>query len=124
MPGIDFCNHGNLISIDNCLLYAVGSFGPVYMILSSLLLQFSLFLENQLCYLDLKAAATWEVDGTGSATGTPFSMYLLSGMVLSICHLRLVMRESCPFKHIIIFVGILFSTSGSIRKLDYITSKY
>ncbi|KZV57622.1 hypothetical protein F511_03082 [Dorcoceras hygrometricum] len=30
------------------------------------------------CNHDLKAAATWEVDGTGSATGTPFSMYLLS----------------------------------------------
>lgn len=30
---------------------------------------------------DLKAAATWEVDGTGSITGLPFSMYLLSGIV-------------------------------------------
>ncbi|KAD3069166.1 hypothetical protein E3N88_37046 [Mikania micrantha] len=30
------------------------------------------------CNHDLKAAATWEVDGTGSATGVPFSMYLLS----------------------------------------------
>ncbi|KAF3442245.1 hypothetical protein FNV43_RR16161 [Rhamnella rubrinervis] len=30
------------------------------------------------CNHDLKAAATWEVDGTGSITGLPFSMYLLS----------------------------------------------
>ncbi|KAL7593634.1 hypothetical protein Lser_V15G31672 [Lactuca serriola] len=30
------------------------------------------------CNHDLKAAATWEVDGTGSATGVPLSMYLLS----------------------------------------------
>ncbi|POO00932.1 SET domain-containing protein [Trema orientale] len=30
------------------------------------------------CNHDLKAAATWEVDGTGSTTGLPFSMYLLS----------------------------------------------
>lgn len=30
------------------------------------------------CNHDLKAAATWEVDGTGSATGLPLSMYLLS----------------------------------------------
>ncbi|KAH9732904.1 SET domain-containing protein [Citrus sinensis] len=30
------------------------------------------------CNHDLKAAATWEVDGTGLITGVPFSMYLLS----------------------------------------------
>nr|XP_043620765.1 uncharacterized protein LOC122592571 isoform X2 [Erigeron canadensis] len=30
------------------------------------------------CNHDLKAAATWEVDGTGAATGVPLSMYLLS----------------------------------------------
>ncbi|KAK9758005.1 hypothetical protein RND81_01G200200 [Saponaria officinalis] len=30
------------------------------------------------CNHDLKAAATWEVDGTGSVTGVPNSMYLLS----------------------------------------------
>ncbi|KAL5792505.1 hypothetical protein ACOSP7_001099 [Xanthoceras sorbifolium] len=30
------------------------------------------------CNHDLKAAATWEVDGTGLVTGVPFSMYLLS----------------------------------------------
>ncbi|KAL2552968.1 SET domain-containing protein [Forsythia ovata] len=30
------------------------------------------------CNHDLKPAATWEVDGTGSITGIPFSMYLLS----------------------------------------------
>ncbi|KAL5565492.1 hypothetical protein UlMin_028656 [Ulmus minor] len=30
------------------------------------------------CNHDFKAAATWEVDGTGSITGIPFSMYLLS----------------------------------------------
>ncbi|GLT62042.1 hypothetical protein SLA2020_347080 [Shorea laevis] len=30
------------------------------------------------CNHDLKAVATWEVDGTGSITGVPFSMYLLS----------------------------------------------
>ncbi|KAK9056215.1 hypothetical protein SSX86_027305 [Deinandra increscens subsp. villosa] len=30
------------------------------------------------CNHDLKAAATWEVDGTGSATSVPLSMYLLS----------------------------------------------
>ncbi|XP_030929491.1 uncharacterized protein LOC115955500 isoform X2 [Quercus lobata] len=30
------------------------------------------------CNHDLKAAATWEVDRTGSITGVPFSMYLLS----------------------------------------------
>ncbi|KAK9274080.1 hypothetical protein L1049_018894 [Liquidambar formosana] len=30
------------------------------------------------CNHDLKAAATWEVDGSGSTTGVPFSMYLLS----------------------------------------------
>ncbi|XP_073151539.1 protein-lysine N-methyltransferase EFM1 [Henckelia pumila] len=30
------------------------------------------------CNHDFKAAATWEVDGTGSTTGIPFSMYLLS----------------------------------------------
>ncbi|KAL3649514.1 hypothetical protein CASFOL_005917 [Castilleja foliolosa] len=30
------------------------------------------------CNHDLKAAATWEVDETGSKTGSPFSMYLLS----------------------------------------------
>ncbi|KAH6830796.1 SET domain-containing protein [Perilla frutescens var. hirtella] len=30
------------------------------------------------CNHDLKAAATWEVDGSGSLTGIPFSMYLLS----------------------------------------------
>ncbi|XP_022133064.1 uncharacterized protein LOC111005749 isoform X2 [Momordica charantia] len=30
------------------------------------------------CNHDLKARATWEVDGTGSITGVPFSMYLLS----------------------------------------------
>nr|AKM76813.1 SET domain-containing protein [Monsonia marlothii] len=32
------------------------------------------------CNHDLKAAATWEVDGTGSVTGVPFSMYLLSAI--------------------------------------------
>ncbi|KAG5563945.1 hypothetical protein RHGRI_000206 [Rhododendron griersonianum] len=31
------------------------------------------------CNHDLKPAANWEVDGTGSTTGVPFSMYLLSG---------------------------------------------
>ncbi|KAI3754622.1 hypothetical protein L1987_54409 [Smallanthus sonchifolius] len=36
------------------------------------------------CNHDLKAAATWEVDGTGSATGVPLSMYLLSGNYLSL----------------------------------------
>ncbi|CAK9145777.1 unnamed protein product [Ilex paraguariensis] len=30
------------------------------------------------CNHDLKAVATWEVDGTGSTTGVSFSMYLLS----------------------------------------------
>ncbi|KAA8520567.1 hypothetical protein F0562_014823 [Nyssa sinensis] len=30
------------------------------------------------CNHDLRAAATWEVDGTGLTTGVPFSMYLLS----------------------------------------------
>ncbi|KAK4379343.1 hypothetical protein RND71_001205 [Anisodus tanguticus] len=30
------------------------------------------------CNHDFKAAATWEVDGTGATTGVPFSMYLLS----------------------------------------------
>ncbi|XP_048321771.2 uncharacterized protein LOC107432673 isoform X7 [Ziziphus jujuba] len=30
------------------------------------------------CNHDIKAVATWEVDGTGSITGLPFSMYLLS----------------------------------------------
>ncbi|GAB2285440.1 hypothetical protein Dimus_019891 [Dionaea muscipula] len=30
------------------------------------------------CNHDLRAAAKWEVDGTGSVTGLPFSMYLLS----------------------------------------------
>ncbi|KAB1214460.1 Ribulose-1,5 bisphosphate carboxylase/oxygenase large subunit N-methyltransferase, chloroplastic [Morella rubra] len=30
------------------------------------------------CNHDLKAAAVWEVDGMGSITGVPFSMYLLS----------------------------------------------
>lgn len=30
------------------------------------------------CNHDLRAAATWEVDGSGSLTGIPFSMYLLS----------------------------------------------
>ncbi|KAF4386785.1 hypothetical protein CsatB_011912 [Cannabis sativa] len=30
------------------------------------------------CNHDLKPAATWEIDGTGSITGVPFSMYLLS----------------------------------------------
>ncbi|MCD7461153.1 hypothetical protein HAX54_045405 [Datura stramonium] len=28
------------------------------------------------CSIDFKAAATWEVDGTGATTGVPFSMYL------------------------------------------------
>lgn len=28
---------------------------------------------------DLKPVATWEVDGTGSVSKVPFSMYLLSG---------------------------------------------
>ncbi|BFG21841.1 hypothetical protein CerSpe_081150 [Prunus speciosa] len=32
------------------------------------------------CNHDLKAAATWEVDDTGSTTGIPFSMYLLSAV--------------------------------------------
>nr|AKM76820.1 SET domain-containing protein [Pelargonium exstipulatum] len=32
------------------------------------------------CNHDLKASATWEVDGTGSVTGVPFSMYLLSAV--------------------------------------------
>ncbi|KGN48317.1 uncharacterized protein LOC101219815 isoform X2 [Cucumis sativus] len=32
------------------------------------------------CNHDLKATATWEVDGTGSTTGVPFSMYLLSAI--------------------------------------------
>ncbi|KAG7034462.1 Ribulose-1,5 bisphosphate carboxylase/oxygenase large subunit N-methyltransferase, chloroplastic [Cucurbita argyrosperma subsp. argyrosperma] len=32
------------------------------------------------CNHDLKATATWEVDGPGSITGVPFSMYLLSGI--------------------------------------------
>lgn len=36
---------------------------------------------------DIKAVATWEVDGTGSITGLPFSMYLLSGIVFSLVHL-------------------------------------
>ncbi|PHU29218.1 hypothetical protein BC332_01311 [Capsicum chinense] len=30
------------------------------------------------CNHDFRAAATWEVDGTGATTGVPFSMYLLS----------------------------------------------
>ncbi|KAL1548716.1 hypothetical protein AAHA92_16914 [Salvia divinorum] len=34
------------------------------------------------CNHDIKAAATWEVDGSGSLTGTPFSMYLLSAGVI------------------------------------------
>ncbi|THG03974.1 hypothetical protein TEA_025123 [Camellia sinensis var. sinensis] len=34
--------------------------------------------------LVLKAAATWEVDGTGLTTGVPCSMYLLSGSTLSL----------------------------------------
>lgn len=29
--------------------------------------------------IDLKPVATWEVDGTGSVSRVPFSMYLLSG---------------------------------------------
>jgi hypothetical protein len=33
--------------------------------------------------LDLKAVATWEVDGTGMTTGVPHSMYLLSGSILN-----------------------------------------
>ncbi|CAL9006984.1 unnamed protein product [Prunus brigantina] len=32
------------------------------------------------CNHDLKAAATWEVDDTGSTTGIPFSMYLVSAV--------------------------------------------
>nr|AKM76806.1 SET domain-containing protein [Erodium trifolium] len=32
------------------------------------------------CNHDLKAAATWEVDATGSVTGVPVSMYLLSAV--------------------------------------------
>ncbi|ESR58415.1 hypothetical protein CICLE_v10019481mg [Citrus x clementina] len=35
-------------------------------------------LINGLNDINLKAAATWEVDGTGLITGVPFSMYLLS----------------------------------------------
>ncbi|XP_057780690.1 uncharacterized protein LOC130999206 isoform X2 [Salvia miltiorrhiza] len=34
------------------------------------------------CNHDLKAAATWEIDGSGSLTGTPFSMYLLSAGII------------------------------------------
>ncbi|XP_008462641.1 uncharacterized protein LOC103500952 isoform X1 [Cucumis melo] len=36
------------------------------------------------CNHDLKATATWEVDGIGSTTGVPFSMYLLSALILDI----------------------------------------
>lgn len=36
------------------------------------------------CNHDLRAAATWEVDGTGLTTGVPCSMYLLSGTVILI----------------------------------------
>ncbi|KAK3012067.1 hypothetical protein RJ639_011602, partial [Escallonia herrerae] len=38
------------------------------------------------CNHDLKAAATWEVDGTGSTTDLPFSMYLLSAEQSSRAH--------------------------------------
>ncbi|KAG6431005.1 hypothetical protein SASPL_109080 [Salvia splendens] len=58
VPGIDFCNHGDSHVI---------------------LLPFC----KTLC-LDIKAAATWEVDGSGSLTGTRFSMYLLSAGVIPI----------------------------------------
>ncbi|PPD73664.1 hypothetical protein GOBAR_DD29404 [Gossypium barbadense] len=34
------------------------------------------------CNHDLKAVATWEVDGTGSITQIPLSMYLISGSLL------------------------------------------
>ncbi|KAJ7951059.1 SET domain-containing protein [Quillaja saponaria] len=36
------------------------------------------------CNHDLKAAATWEVDGTGLITGVPSSMYLLSEAINSV----------------------------------------
>ncbi|XP_047947699.1 uncharacterized protein LOC125193832 isoform X3 [Salvia hispanica] len=49
----------------------------------------SIFVEGlvpgiDFCNHDIKAAATWEVDGSGSLTGTPFSMYLLSAGVIPI----------------------------------------
>lgn len=47
--------------------------------------------------LDLKAAATWEVDGSGSSTGTPFSMYLLSGTILSLVINYSVLGVDLPF---------------------------
>lgn len=57
--------------------------------------------------LDLKAAATWEVDGSGSFTGTPFSMYLLSGTVLSLVINYSVLGWDLPLlKHILLFTLI------------------
>lgn len=35
--------------------------------------------------IDLKPVATWEVDGTGSVSRVPFSMYLLSGWQIFFC---------------------------------------
>ncbi|KAL6494046.1 hypothetical protein OROGR_031955 [Orobanche gracilis] len=51
------------------------------------------------CNHDLKAAATWEVDGAGSTTAIPFSMYLLSEKWS--CHLE----DQCIHK-------IFFSSSA------------
>ncbi|KAL6004608.1 hypothetical protein ACLOJK_005163 [Asimina triloba] len=58
VPGIDFCNHEQVIGSVNV--------SPQKIEIVSI--------------SDLRAAATWEIDGTGSTTGTAQSMYLLSGI--------------------------------------------
>ncbi|KAF7154100.1 hypothetical protein RHSIM_Rhsim01G0154800 [Rhododendron simsii] len=60
IPGIDFCNHV-----------------PLLMLFQR---QNKRRMRGSACdHEDLKPAANWEVDGTGSTTGVPFSVYLLSG---------------------------------------------
>ncbi|KAF9617223.1 hypothetical protein IFM89_035105 [Coptis chinensis] len=63
VPGIDFCNHA-------VPSFAIGSVCTEFAVRSNIILLN--FVSG------LKAATTWEVDGSGSTTGVPASMYLLS----------------------------------------------
>lgn len=63
------------------------------------------------CCSDLKATATWEVDGTGSITKLPSSMYLLSGTLFKRFVKYFVSNLSCSVKCQVFSITIFFFSS-------------
>ncbi|KAL0282429.1 UNVERIFIED_CONTAM: hypothetical protein Sradi_7261800 [Sesamum radiatum] len=85
VPGesTDHVSTEQIVNRENGTLQINKSVGQVSGVESTLQEQQNIWVEGlvpgiDFCNHDLKAAATWEVDGTGSTTGIPFSMYLLS----------------------------------------------